>query len=139
MCNDTITFNRINLAKLDIRFKALDDFINFYEWGVYDCGFGYILKDLQTGEILEFYLYENALIDRIVSRALDYELDEEVECMDYDENTKKYVVSKRTYQYYEDLFTIASQYCDKDIKWTREWLDKKAEFMRDLQVKESDK
>ena len=68
--------------------KKLDEFLDFYEWCILTSGDKYNLYDLQTNVYIENDDFEEEqeeenydftleeIIDRIVGRALDYELNE---------------------------------------------------------------
>lgn len=100
--------------------KELDNFLDFYEWCILTSGDKYNLYDLQTNEYkenkedLDFTLEE--IIDRIVGRALDYELNEH-EFEDYIEDD--------FIKYLKTLHKIAMKY-NKDSNWlsyTKETID----------------
>lgn len=72
-----LVFKEIILSELDKKYNSLSEFCEFYGLSVYkeEENYNYILKDNQTGE-LEYFGWFSALLHRISSRALDYEINE---------------------------------------------------------------
>ena len=108
--------------------KKLDEFLDFYEWCILTSGDKYNLYDLQTNVYIENDDFEEEqeeenydftleeIIDRIVGRALDYELNEH-EFEDY--------IEEDFIQYLRTLHKIATEY-NKDTDWlnyTKETID----------------
>lgn len=127
------SMNYKNLYALtkDERMKALDDFLEFYEWGIVasdDTKDMYCIYDIQTNEYID--ADENnsnktleEVIDRIVGRVIDYEQNEREFDDDY--------VDDDTIKYLEDLYEVGKQYTKED-KYTKNWLQQFRDFIDEL-------
>ena len=110
----------IELYKLtgDKKMKYLDDFITEYEWSVEEDEEHegkYIIYDLQSGDIEEENYTLEQVIDRVVGRALDYEIDEHGD--DFYENFDLYYNHKSYIDYINGLYDIAKRYVRNEDEW----------------------
>lgn len=132
--------NKVSLYKItkDKRMKYLDDFLNNYEWVVLwnnknvksTCDlkyYGYSIYDLQLGLYVETNALLKELINRVVCRALDYEIDEHYENFfkDFDiYNHKGYI------DYINTLYDIAKDY--KLTSYQEIWLKEIGKSIREM-------
>ena len=127
-----LSFNKIKFKDIDSKLSVLDDFCEFYEWGIFKLNNdSYIIYDLQTGEIVDYTVYwKDTLIDRVSSRALEYEINEH--------EFEDYIIDRGSYIYYIKLLTIYCLY--GNIENNKNWfLDLKNTFKKFEIEKESDK
>ena len=120
---EQITFNKIKFRDIDTKLRVLDDFCNFYGWGIYTIDNKlYLIYDLQTNEIVDNNVYwKDSLINRVSSRALDYEINEH--------DSEDYIIDKETYNYYIKLFVIYVLY--GNLEENKNWyLDIKNTFKK---------
>lgn len=103
---EQISFKKIKFKDIDSKLEVLDDFCNFYEWEVLTLENGlYMIYDLQTNEIIDNKIYwRDQLIDRVSSRALEYEINE------HEFEEEDYILDKNIYNYYIQLLTIYMLY-----------------------------
>ena len=132
MENKKIIFEEIKLKDIDKRYQCLDNWNNYYDWRVYKSDLLYLLEDTQTGECEHFtYLFE--VIQRISSRALDYETDE----MEYDvDDNGNAIISMNIFNYLNNLIycfiTTKNSYKEDDNKW----LESKLKYIKELKVRD---
>ena len=116
--------NKISLLGLtkDTKMVYLDNFLTDYEWGVFEDTNNkgkYIIFDLQTSDIVEENYTIEQVINRVVGRALDYEINEHYDCF-FDNfdcyNHKGYI------DYIKGLYDIALQYREPKSNSEKDWL-----------------
>ena len=116
--------NKISLLGLtkDTKMVYLDNFLTDYEWGVFEDTNNkgkYIIYDLQCGcNVEENYTIEQ-VINRVICRALDYEINEHYDCFfdDFDSyNHKGYI------DYINGLYKIALKYVEPKSNYEKDWL-----------------
>ena len=124
-----LNFKKIKFKDIDSKLIVLDNFCEFYGWQILNLKNQYIIYDLQTGEIVDNTIYwKDSLIDRVSSRALEYEINEH-EFEDYN-------IDRGIYIYYIKLLTIYCLY--GNIERNKEWfLDIKNTFKKFEIEKES--
>lgn len=117
----------------DEKMKSLDEFLSFYEWCILksDDPDKYNIYDLQTNCVIDEDENEenktiDEVIDRVVGRAIDYEMNE-VEDDNMDEEYSRYL---------EDLYDIASRYNKKDnwLNYFGEFVDSYKKWLKDNSV-----
>lgn len=120
MCNKLI--KDIDLEKLSggEDLELLEEFCDFYEWQPVDTGTGFNILDLQLNRFVEDEDYKtfSELVNRIVSRAIDYFRDKYEWQDDKDELSYGY-----------GLYNIAIRHKDS-TKWEEDWL---ADFYNELE------
>ena len=122
-----LVFDEIKLSDIDERYSCLDDWNNYYDWRVYKNDYLYLLEDKQTGE-LEHYTYLFELIERISSRALDYETDEMEYNTDEDDNA---LISINRFNYLNNLLYC---YMISNTEFNNDWFNFKLKYIRDLKI-----
>lgn len=129
-----LIFKQINLKDRDIKYSCLDEFMEYYGWCAYSNGRYYILEDTQTGETVDFYVSFDPLLDRISSRALDYELNE----CEHD-----YQMSKASYHYFTDILSVylISHIDDDDLSNTykEKWFKDIIKELKEMEVVENER
>lgn len=104
-------------ATKDNKMVYLDNFLTDYEWCVYENENNkdlYTIFDLQTGENVEENYTLEQVINRVVCRALDYEINEHYDKFfeDFDlYNHKGYI------DYINGLYKVAIKYVKNQTKW----------------------
>lgn len=137
--SSSMNYKSLYALTKDENMKVLDDFLEFYEWGVVDSDDEkgkYCIYDIQTGEYLDTdendgNMTLEQVITRIVGRVIDYDRNErewDDECVDDD-----------TIKYFETLYTIATQYRDSDDKYEEKWLQQFRAFIDDFKQCMEDK
>lgn len=117
----------------DDKIKALDSFLDFYEWCVLKNGKQYELYDLQTNEVVDDEEKTlNEVINRVVGRAIDYERNEH-EIYEDEDFEDDYI------EYLENLYLIANEYKNKEDKYELQWLNSYKEYVDELKQVAEDK
>ena len=125
MENKKIVFEEIKLKDIKEHYKVLDDWNDYYGWSVYKNNQLYILEDTQTGDI-EYFDNLLRLLERISSRALDYETDERIyddECINID-----------NFNYLNNLVFIYLESQKYSNELCNRWLKSKIEFIQSLEA-----
>lgn len=120
-------YDRILLVKYDKDLEILDDFCEFYEWEMLESEKGYNIYDFQRELILdEDFKDFSSLVSRVVSRAIDYYINEHDWCedyikKDYDILVKFYEIAKK--------YTIRNEYNINWLKFVENYINElKEEF-----------
>jgi hypothetical protein len=108
-----IEFKEILLKDLDKKLECLDNFCEFYGWSIYKYDYNsYLIKDNQTNE-LEYFGWFSALLERISSRALDYEINE------HEMEDSKLTIGG--FHYLTDLLWVYMANGNLEDKYQKEW------------------
>ena len=119
-------------ATKDKKMVYLDNFMSDYEWCVYENENNkdlYTIYDLQCGCSVEINYTLEQVINRVVGRALDYEINEHYDCFfeDFDcYNHKGYI------DYINGLYEIAKQYRNNQDKYEEDWLFEIGKSIREM-------
>lgn len=125
-----LVFNKFNLVDLDKRYKCYDDFINYYEWGVYKLDDYYLIADLQTGEIVDTYDNKKDFLKRVFSQAIKYEVNELYDNGDHEP------MCKATYDFYKDLvfnYIMLVNEVEEDLR-NEEWLFRALDLIKEMEI-----
>lgn len=115
-------YKTILLEKQDKDLYLLDNFLEFYEWEVRESDEGYNIFDMQLDYYLENKDYKSfsEVVSRVVSRAIDYYINEHDYCDEY---------IKEEYNNLLGLYNIANKYvikneCNKTwLKGAKDYID----------------
>lgn len=131
---EDLNFKKTSFKDIDTKLMALDDFCDFYGWSILKLNNdSYIIYDLQTGEIVDYQIYwKDTLIDRVASRALDYEFNE----AEFENHEGE--IRKGTYNYYCQLLVIYMLYGNIEEQ-NKKWLSSIKETFKKFKIeKESE-
>jgi len=121
---EDLVFKKYSFKVVNKKYSVLDEFCDYYGWGVYKRNYYYVLYDEQTGDIVETFDDYKTLITRICGRALDYYCEEQ----EYDDNT----MNRNEYLYILQLiFLYKNNYYATD---NNVWLDSKIKWLNNMEI-----